>query len=259
MGALAQEVIVADALTGCDTLQVNFELQNPLPSYTSIIWDFGDETTTSGTLTPSHTYTAPGVYDVVCELDGGRDVFFSSQITVGLTPSADFVYWDTSGNETDLLYFFAPAYFTGIPGIDLNYSWEFPGGATSTDSTTTFLFSEAGSYLVKMEVADENGCVDSTSKTIPISKELHVPNAFSPNGDQLNDLFVVSTTGRYIYTFRVFSRDGYQVFKSSAPQIQWNGRSTDGREVAAGMYFYTIVCDDSPVPVNLNGYLYLFR
>jgi large repetitive protein len=226
LGLSAQESITADHSSGCDTLRVTFSLDNaqPLENYSSVSWNFGDGNSAAGTLSPVHTYIEPGLYDVRCVLDGSRVLEELEYIEVGETPYAGFVFTDLSGSDAAYLYRFETAWYTPSGGMDTDYTWRFPGGTEQYDSTAEFLFEDEGIYEVFLLLENPAGCADSIVKKVPVSKQLMVPNVFSPNGDEVNDYFEVTTPGDYIYTFRVFTRDGLLIYASVSPLIRWDGR-----------------------------------
>jgi len=256
-----QESISADHTRGCDTLAVAFMLNNarPVQDYTSVVWNFGDGGSISGILDPQYTFTSPGIYSVRCILDGARVIEAASPVIVGATPYADFEFRDTSANDTEYKLVFEAMYFIPVPGIALDYFWRFPDGTTAADSITVHTFPAEDNYPVFMRLTDENGCADSVTKLVPVFRELEIPNVFSPNGDHINDYFVVTTPGEYIYTCRIFTRAGLQVYYSRSPEISWDGRTTAGREVPVGVYYYVIESEDAPVKSAQAGFIHLFR
>ncbi len=83
-------------------------------------------------------------------------------------------------------------------------------------------------YLVRLVVASEFGCMDSTQQYVLIDGEMFIytPNAFTPNNDGLNDVFlpVVSGLEPGSYELMVFNRWGEMVFYSTDPTRGWDGR-----------------------------------
>src|SRR5690606_9187075 len=70
--------------------------------------------------------------------------------------------------------------------------------------------------------------------------KLCVPNAFSPNGDGLNDVFKLENIQyERLISFRVFNRMGKEVFHSSNPDEGWHGRRA-GQPAPQDVYFYMI-------------------
>lgn len=98
---------------------------------------------------------------------------------------------------------------------------------------------------------DQNGCVDTSSMDIYIDPvySFYMPNAFSPNGNGLNDVF--GPVGAYFentnYEFYVFSRWGELLFESYDPNIRWEGdyAKTSQKQVPLGVYSWYIRVEDA--------------
>lgn len=100
--------------------------------------------------------------------------------------------------------------------------------------------SESGEYYVWVE--DINGCsAFSSSSTINLvpKTELFIPNSFTPNNDEHNELFFI--TGKNISTFylKIFNRWGEQLFESDSIEKYWDG-IFQGQKVEEGTYFYQV-------------------
>jgi gliding motility-associated-like protein len=66
---------------------------------------------------------------------------------------------------------------------------------------------------------------------------------FSPNGDGTNDYWRWTNTLQYEgCTLKIFNRFGRQVYEQTSYQNSWNGRSSDGYILEAGVYYYTVDC-----------------
>lgn len=259
--SFAQEFIKADITSGCDSLTVHFSLENALPAdnYVSINWEFGDQNVAWGTLDVIHTYTEPGVYNVSCVLNGNKVITETGLIRIGATPFAEFSFRDVSEDDTKFEYRFEPEYFRPFEGIGISYKWIFPDGSEGIDSTVTFEFPADSIYPVTLIVTDVIGCSDTVSRLVPVSKQLVIPNVFTPNGDHVNDYFEVTTPGDYTYNFRIFTKAGLQVYFSRSPVISWDGRLVGGTEAPEGIYFYSIESDETPLETSVSGFVYLFR
>ena len=70
------------------------------------------------------------------------------------------------------------------------------------------------------------GCQDTVCRQVQslINPGLDVPNAFTPNGDGINDKVYVRGFGIARMTFRIFNRQGLMVFQSASPAIGWDGK-----------------------------------
>jgi gliding motility-associated-like protein len=67
-----------------------------------------------------------------------------------------------------------------------------------------------------------------------------LPNAFSPNGDGVNDIFYVRGGPFLTMNLRIFNGWGEVIFESSDPTFGWDG-TYNGRPEVNGVYVYTVV------------------
>jgi gliding motility-associated-like protein len=87
-----------------------------------------------------------------------------------------------------------------------------------------------------------------------------VPNAFTPNNDNLNEVFraVVECELEY-FSFSIFNRWGAQIFESNAPGDGWNG-GLNGYYAPDGVYYYLVeYAQPGEQRVRLSGHFTLFR
>jgi gliding motility-associated-like protein len=115
------------------------------------------------------------------------------------------------------------------------------------DASLGIPLSEARAIALEPMAADSAGAI------------LEVPNVFSPNGDQVNDYFEVSTDGTTVYEFTVFTRSGARIYHSLSPSIIWDGKSLDGIELREGTYYYVIEEEGGLNPFKNAGFMYLYR
>jgi gliding motility-associated-like protein len=146
------------------------------------------------------------------------------------------------------------------------YIWSGPDNYVSIEQNPQ-LFSAStineGDYSVTVSV---DGCTSEPSYTTVIIKncfDFFIPEGFSPNGDGINDLFVIRGIDYYPKnTFQIFNRWGNKVFETVSYKNTWNGLSTlgirvSGNELPVGTYFYLLdLGDNSPV---YKGTIYLNR
>lgn len=87
------------------------------------------------------------------------------------------------------------------------------------------MFSEAGTYPVALVVTNKWGCSDTIIKPIVVGEDfsLYVPNAFTPNGDGLNDTFFPKGHGILKYNLAIFDRWGEKLFTTSDFLQAWDG------------------------------------
>lgn len=99
-----------------------------------------------------------------------------------------------------------------------------------------------------------------TAKLVIIAKESSViiPNAFSPNNDNVNDLFVIAGIENFPNNeLQIFDRNGLLVFNVRAYKNTWNGVNNKGVALDSGSYFYVFNKKDGSK--LLNGYIVLSK
>jgi len=99
---------------------------------------------------------------------------------------------------------------------------------------------DSGSFYVF--VIDENNCNDFSENAIVHTvrrTEIYIPTAFTPNGDDHNELFVIS--GNYInsYSMKIYNKWGEELFVSNSIYKYWDG-TFENNKVQQGTYFYFV-------------------
>jgi gliding motility-associated-like protein len=114
-------------------------------------------------------------------------------------------------------------------------------GYQSQNENTSYLFEEAGIYPVAMIVTNYWGCSDSIVKSIKIESDLavYVPNTFSPNDDELNDIFLPVLRGIKFYDLAIYDRLGEKVFGTTDQLTGWDG-TYKGEECKNDVYTWKI-------------------
>ena len=91
-----------------------------------------------------------------------------------------------------------------------------------------------------------------------------IPNAFTPNGDGLNDLFRPTISGPELklYELRILDRNGGEVFYSDDPERFWNGAVDNQSYISSPTLFIYFLKIQSVVefsPQTYNGHVVLIR
>ena len=136
-------------------------------SIASYLWRFGDGTT-STLASPSKTYSAAGTYNVtliVTTNNGCKDSLVTTgAVTIHPKPAASFTFvqrcLDSATSFTSTS--------TVASGLVTGYAWNFGDGGTSTSKDPNYIYQTAGTYTVKLVVTTNNGCKDSTTKTVTV-------------------------------------------------------------------------------------------
>ena len=149
----------------------------------------------------------------------------------------------------------------------VSWHWNFGDGTSSNDQTpANHLFPDtwAGkTYRVDLIVENNVGCFDTTSTNI-LKKQscaIAVPNAFTPNGDGLNDfLYPLNAFSTTDLEFQVFNRFGQMVFETRDWTRKWDG-TVSGMAQPVGTYVWILRYTDglSGQKVFLRGTSVLIR
>jgi gliding motility-associated-like protein len=93
--------------------------------------------------------------------------------------------------------------------------------------------------IVAIQNLNEN--IISISNTVSVEKPLtlYAPNAFSPNGDGVNDHFQIKGQGVEDYNLEIYNRWGQMVFQSENINTRWNGEYR-GKQAPIGTYVYQV-------------------
>ena len=227
----------------CNPTRVNFRdssiADGPIDHY----WNFGDGTT-SNMASPSHVYTQAGVYTVSHTIVSRYSCvdtiseIFADVITVLPSPEARL---SVDQEEADIL---KPLFVITNQNDGLNISTEthLPGGQILYDFNEQSLkFSDTGVFLVKHIAINEFGCTDTLFQYLKVSTPLrfYIPNAFSPNGDGINDELIISIIGAKYSSIYIYSRWGELVFSTEDISLFWNGQKFNGGSILPiGTYTY---------------------
>lgn len=164
---------------------------------------------------------------------------FTSNVNVLSNPTGDFTI-ESNPCESNSITFSNTS--TNGSGTITSWNWDINNDGTieSTLSNPLFEFNNLTSVTILLTIEDDNGCIDSTIKTIDIIKtELNeniVPNIFTPNGDNWNDKLVVKGIDvNKDYSIKIFNRWGRLMFESLDATNNWDGEGADD-----GTYFYEL-------------------
>lgn len=139
-------------------------------------------------------------------------------------------------------------------------------GATNTKFTHNLEAGLAGCYAVSAVDSFENESEKSKLVCVDNCPDYRLPNAFTPDGDGANDVYTPFPGWRFVeqVEMQIFNRWGGLVFETSDPALNWDGRTSDGKLVSDGTYFYVCKIYERRVdgivlrPEVLKGYIEVF-
>jgi len=146
--------------------------------------------------------------------------------------------------SNDPVNFYDNSYTDPNYNIDLiSWEWDFGDGIMSNEQNPSHVYNYPGLYYVWLTIEDENGCTHKTMKTINVLEEYfsYSPNAFSPNGDGVNDTFqpILTDIDFNTYELNVFNRWGDIIFKTDDYMKSWDG-TFNGEPMIGGVYTFKI-------------------
>ena len=233
----------ADVLEGCDPLKVNFA--NTSDELFLSEWFFGDGATGTGTQI-QHVYYGADCYDVTLVVTDALGCTNSLSVTdficVLPTPTAAIEASNIHLNTAE-----PTTVITNASVGAVNYIWNLG------DEVTDYYYFQPGehtypiynydNYLISLIAIGENGCSDTANLLIEFDNSLiiYVPNTFTPNGDEMNQVFQpIIPAPVTSYRLRIYNRWGELIFESFDPSNYWEG-TYNGELVPDGIYTWEII------------------
>lgn len=216
-------------------------------------WTFGDGNTSSDP-SPQNTYTQKGEYDVFVHVTNDKGCSDSVTLTSGVKvldhpiASFDFTPLKPSFVNNQVEFNNTSQHFTSS-------LWNFDNGTTNNLVHPSQRFTDTGHYQIRLRVENEYGCVDEITKQVYVANSvlLHIPTAFSPNKDGINDVFQPYIRGMAQIDIMVYNRWGEILWKSTNTDKSWDGM-VNGKRATMGFYFYRITgVDMHGVEFEKNG------
>jgi gliding motility-associated-like protein len=223
------------------------------------LWEFGDPSSSSNTSTlqnPTHCYNQPGSYHVTLRVTSDHGCI--SQLTIPdlvkvyKAPAVDLGPDQKICTETE-----EAAWRILNAGTWNKYLWQ-PSG----DTTQYLSVNRPGVY--KVTVTDENNCTATELVNVRevCPPRLYIGNAFSPDGDGINDRYNVHSAHIGKFQMLIFNRWGEIIFESRSPEHYWDGYYRD-EPMPVGVYPWIITYEgDSEEyrgPYKLEGSVTVVR
>jgi gliding motility-associated-like protein len=235
-----------------------------------IVYDFGHGNVVEGdsvnvclnagtyymTITATGTNGCTGIYN-----------YTNSPITVYPKPGGDFNWTPETPNTSNNQVTFVPSTKNGKT---FTYQWEFTnstnvGGVdTSTMKNPTKVYDNNGRFPVMMVVRNDYGCIDTVFHIVEIEEDVNVfiPNTFTPNDDNINDVFFVKGIGLKSEGFymEIYDRWGALLFATKDINKGWDG-TVKGVKVQEGVYIYRVkvICENGVGKKEFKGHVTLMK
>ncbi len=170
------------------------------------------------------------------------------------TDSITVIFYDTPAFKSDLQlnYCFDQSVGTTIsPTIEgTYYEWERPNYSRSKN----LFIEQAGIY----EVTAYNHSHCTTKQQVIVSDAcpvlIYVPNAFTPNSDGINDVFIPKIKNAISYELTILNRWGEIIFTSSDPAVNWDGK-LNGKMSQTEVYVWKITAKGYNESLRISDYI----
>jgi large repetitive protein len=216
--------------SGCAPVDAEFTAISSTTIQT-LNWVFTDMQVSTVNPTPPITFSIAGTYGAtlsVTDVNGCSSILTDPNlVTVYPVPDAEFTFSPDSGTALNPQI----SFFDATTGDTISsWLWNFgnPEDSSSALQNPTFDFQNVGNYDVWLTVTSDNGCIDSVNHTVIISPEfvIYVPNAFTPNADELNETFFPKGVGIDTdhYQMWIYDRWGNQIFTTTDWAKGWDGK-----------------------------------
>lgn len=171
------------------------------------------------------------------------EAFATVKMPIAFT-DADFTYSIISiGTIGEILVNDPVQFFDKTLGNVISWEWDFGDGTKSNEQNPQHTYKKPGTYTISLMTFDELGCVSTASIEVEVlaSYKIMIPNAFTPNGDGLNDTFIPKMRGIEEFEMHIFNKWGELVYSCFNREDEgWDGK-LKGTLSPNGNYVYKIV------------------
>lgn len=180
--------------------------------------------------------SAPGTYWVqVMQVCGPAE---SPPFVLNLypTPTAYFVSTPADSVELGQPVTFLDSSRGGSPT-----AWLVGNAALPGTPSLTYAFSQEGPQLITLIVQNAFGCQDTFQRLLYVRPfgGIFIPTAFTPNGDGVNDVFLIVAPPFALSRLRIYDRWGALIREITSQPPQWDGLTSNGSPVPEGVYTFT--------------------
>ena len=176
-------------------------------------------------------------------------------ITVNPSPTSVFTY------SPAVIFIDSTYSFTdNSTGNATTWLWTFGDNGTSTLQNPTHTYNTAGLFQVCLITTNGSNCSDTVCAFVDVKpQDIEVPNVFTPNGDNTNDLLVFGNLEYFPNTrLEVYDRWGVLVYENSSYLNDWNGkRKGNAGDCTDGTYYYILSGPNLKEPIT--GFVSLIR
>lgn len=239
------DILISDQYQeGCPPVAVQLFIDSQSIAYTidSLQWNFNNQTSYGDTALffVNNSDSFPTSLKVIFT-NGCEEVYTDTfGFFVYPSPIADF---SIIGEQNTLGAYKQFIQLNNTSQNAVSYLWNF-GDSTVIDTTINpkHNYDTDGNFSVQLIAVSDSGCIDTLLVPIKIYLGADVPNTFSPNGDGINDAFVLNLSGEYSDNLSIefFNRWGKRIYKNDDYQNNWDGKDKNNKLVQPDTYYYIL-------------------
>jgi gliding motility-associated-like protein len=188
------------------------------------------------------TPTATTIYTVTAS-NGGCFSVLNETITVIPNASISFITSVTTQGIPQTIS------FTNTTTNANSYYWTFDTDPINSvmQNPAPHVYPAEGTYTVTLIAYGNNGCNDTSSTVLIVvdTVGINFPNIFTPNGDEINDVWQPNAHGMKDLECTIYDRWGLKVYEFVGPQDKWDGHTTAGLMCKNGTYYYILKATDN--------------
>ncbi|WP_443947019.1 MBG domain-containing protein [Pedobacter sp. AW1-32] len=197
----------------------------------------------------------PGTYPIV--VSGGVSnnynfVYVNGTLTINAAPLISI-----SSNKTTEISKGETIILTATGGT--NYTWSSANGILNGQNTSILTIRPTQTTTYTVRVTNGSGCSSTQNITIKVAEDykLVATNILTPNGDGVNDTWVVENIDMYPNNeVRIFDRNGRELYNKKSYDNSWTG-TVRGNDLAEGTYYYIITY--GPDKLVQKGFITIIR
>ncbi|MBP9739719.1 MAG: gliding motility-associated C-terminal domain-containing protein [Chitinophagaceae bacterium] len=232
----------------CGGTSITLSTTSPL-----VLQWYKDGTELTGQNNNTLLVTQAGNYTVKATNNAGcSSVSTSTTISIGITPIVS-AGPDKIVQPTDSVQLFSSV----SGGNTFTYLWSPSTYLSNNSIANPWVVKPLANSTYTLTVTNNNGCKASSTVQVKIVSKLIIPNAFSPNGDGVNETWEIQ--GLNLFSFcsvEIFNRNGQIVYKSIGYNKPWDG-TRNGKPLPVGIYYFVI--DKKDGTNKLSGWISLMR
>jgi gliding motility-associated-like protein len=246
------EVLISyDAFEGCAPVEVQLINMTDENLVGSCLWQFGDGNILAACVdTVNYLFANPGEFTVSLTITSPDGCIgygeMDAEVEVYPYPVANFTW---SPNPPSNLENQIQLINQTQGGNTFFWDFDYLGTSPSPNPILELPPVDFGFFPVCLTATNIYGCTDSICENIVLQgvQLIYVPNAFTPDGDGRNDVFlpIVSGIDRSDYVFRIFDRWGQKIFETEKTDEPWLGNiNGGGHYVQNDVYVWQIITKD---------------